>query len=234
MSGQATFDIVEVITQASQLPLVKVDREDFLRREFANAKYSARIPSILKSGPIQAGISKADIRKHAEGVIAFETSKATGISAAAGIPGGLAMIGTIPADMVNFYGHVLRVIQKLMYLYGWEDISNMDEGTKNIFILFLGAMSGVQVAEKAIGEICKSAAAKASKTLAAKALTKTVLYPIVKKVCTTLGIKMTKDIFAKGAAKVIPGIGAVISGGLTLATFLPMSRKLMRVLEENS
>ncbi len=37
---------------------------------------------------------------------------------------------------------------------------------------------------------------------------------------------MTKDIFAKGVSKVIPFIGGVISGGITLATYAPMCLKL--------
>lgn len=37
---------------------------------------------------------------------------------------------------------------------------------------------------------------------------------------------MTKDVFAKGVSKVIPIIGGVISGGVTLATYAPMCLKL--------
>ena len=43
---------------------------------------------------------------------------------------------------------------------------------------------------------------------------------------------MTKQIFAKGAAKIIPVVGAVISGGLTLATFRPMAKRLQQHLAE--
>lgn len=43
---------------------------------------------------------------------------------------------------------------------------------------------------------------------------------------------MTKDIFAKGVGKVIPILGGAISGGLTLATFKPMSHKLQKHLSE--
>ena len=40
-----------------------------------------------------------------------------------------------------------------------------------------------------------------------------------KKVAANLDFRMTKQSFAKGAAKTIPVVGAVISGGLTFATF---------------
>jgi hypothetical protein len=41
---------------------------------------------------------------------------------------------------------------------------------------------------------------------------------------------MTKKLFASGVAKAIPVAGALLSGGLTLATFLPMSKKLQKHL----
>lgn len=228
------FDIVEVVTSATKVPGVKVSRENFLRDEFSSPKYNDTISTIIEKGPVYAGIPKSEIKKLAKGVINFETTKVTAISTLAGIPGGLAMFGTVPADLAQFYAHVLRVIQKLMYLYGWEDIGSMNDETKNVLLLFLGAMSGVQAAEKAIADLCKSAAAKLTKTIAAKALTKTTFYPIIKQICKQLGVKMTKDIFAKSVAKFVPIIGGVASGGLTLATFKPMSHRLLKLLDENS
>ena len=41
-----------------------------------------------------------------------------------------------------------------------------------------------------------------------------------------MGVKITKDAFGKSISKVIPVIGAVVSGGMTLATFTPMCWKL--------
>ncbi|MCH5193556.1 MAG: hypothetical protein J1F11_06310 [Oscillospiraceae bacterium] len=41
---------------------------------------------------------------------------------------------------------------------------------------------------------------------------------------------MTKNIFAKSVGKAIPVIEAFVSGGLTLATFVPMAKRLQRYL----
>lgn len=229
-----TFDIVEVVTSATKVPGVQISREDFLRGEFSSPKYSSKLSSIISKGPVSAGIPKSEIKKLAKGVIDFETTKVTALSTLAGIPGGFAMIGTIPADLAQFYAHVLRVIQKLMYLYGWGDIGTMNDETRNVLLLFLGAMSGVQVAEKAIADLCKSAATKLTKNIATKALTKTTFYPIIKQICKQLGVKMTKEIFAKSVAKFVPILGGIVSGGLTLATFKPMSHRLLKLLDENS
>ncbi|MGF3112516.1 hypothetical protein [Facklamia sp. P9177] len=45
---------------------------------------------------------------------------------------------------------------------------------------------------------------------------------------------MTKQIFAKSVSKVIPLIGAVLSGGLTYATFTPMAERLRNYLATNN
>ena len=47
-----------------------------------------------------------------------------------------------------------------------------------------------------------------------------------------IGIKLTKDGFARGISKVIPLIGAPISAGLTYWTFKPMAGRLKRSLDE--
>ena len=43
---------------------------------------------------------------------------------------------------------------------------------------------------------------------------------------------MTKEVFAKGVSKVVPVIGGVVSGSITLATMLPMGKRLANTLDE--
>ncbi len=43
---------------------------------------------------------------------------------------------------------------------------------------------------------------------------------------------MTKEVFAKGVAKVIPVVGGFVSGGLTFASYKPMAKKLKKYLSE--
>lgn len=145
------------------------------------------------------------------------------------------MWGTVPADTVQYFGHVLRILQKLVYLYGWEELfdsqGHMDDDTANILTLFMGVMFGVQAATGTIAKISTSTATRATKTIAAKTLTKGTLYPLIKKISTTLGIKMTKEIFAKNIAKVIPVVGGFASGGITYGTYKPMAIRLQKHLQ---
>ena len=55
---------------------------------------------------------------------------------------------------------------------------------------------------------------------------------MVKKVASYLGVQMTKQTFAKGVSKAIPVVGALISGGLTFASYRPMAKKLKNHLAD--
>ena len=99
-----------------------------------------------------------------------------------------------------------------------------------MLILFVGVMFGVQLAQGGVTRVAGMVAANVARKLPQKALTKGVIYPIVKKVASYIGVSMTKKIFASGVAKAIPVAGAVLSGSLTLGTFLPMSKRLQKHL----
>lgn len=223
-----------VLAESAKLPMVKIDRELFLRKELRD-KYSPEIvEKAIQYNPAYAGICVEDINKIAKSCIAAETTTVTALSAAAGLPGGFAMIGTVPADLAQYFGHVLRILQKLIYLYGWNDLSldskEMSEETKNLLILFVGVMFGINGAVNTVNKLADQVAKQVVKKLPQKALTKGVIYPVVKNVARLLGVQMTKQIFARGAAKIVPVVGAVVSGGLTFVTFKPMSEKLRKHL----
>ena len=91
-------------------------------------------------------------------------------------------------------------------------------------------MFGVNAASAAITKIANTAAIQAEKSLVQKALTKGTIYPIVKKIANIIGVKMTKSIFAKGVGKIIPVVGAVVSGGITFIGFRPMAKRLQKYL----
>ena len=73
---------------------------------------------------------------------------------------------------------------------------------------------------------------QALKSIPQKALTKTLYYPILKKVLKVFGISLTKGTFAKGVSKVLPVVSGVISGGITFATMKPMGENLQKELSK--
>ena len=225
----------EMIVKASAgFPLVRIERESFLRKELSKYCSEDQVETAIKFNPAKANISTSKINDIANKCINYETNKVSAISFASGIPGGIAMIATVPADITQYFGHVIRILQKLIYLYGWDQLygseEEMDDETTQMLTLFIGVMFGINGAAAAIRKISVSASQKMTKSIASKALTKGTLYPIVKKVSQTLGIKMTKGLFAKNIAKVVPILGGITSGGLTYISFKPMAHRLKNYL----
>lgn len=230
MSESNSWD--KVMNLALSMPMVKVDRTAFLTKEFSMYDNADQLRD---KRPIDLFDAEA-IERAARGVINSHLTKATVTSTAAGIPGGLAMAATMPADIAQYYWHVLVVAQKLGYLYGWPDLlddkGQITEGTRNVLTLFVGVMFGAQAASKLVGEIAKRVSLQAAKRLPQQALTKTIYYPVVKQVAKWIGVKMTKDTFGKSVGKAIPILGGVLSGAITAFSFKPMAEKLQKHLRE--
>lgn len=228
------IDFEELLDSVVKMPLVYINREDFLRKELQKYCEDEVVQDAIEYNPAHAGVSARTINRIADSCIHFETAKVSTLSFAAGIPGGFAMIGTLPADFIQFYAHILRIMQKLSYLYGWKELVGengaMDDETNHLLILFTGVMFGVNGAVATVNKISAQMAAHIAKSLPQKALTKGLIYPIVKKVATLLGVKMTKDVFAKGVSKVIPIVGGVVSGGITFASYMPMAKRFKKYL----
>jgi uncharacterized membrane protein len=219
-----------VMNTALSMPGVKIERTNYLYEAFSGY---GNLSALQSKRPIDVFDSEI-IEKVANGAINGHLIKATTISTLTGLPGGWAMVATIPADMAQYYWHVLVIAQKLGYIYGWPDLldekGQINEETKNILTLFVGVMLGAQAANKVIGEASKRIAIQVAKRLPQKALTRTSYYPIIKQVAKWIGITLTKQSFSKGVSKIIPLLGGVISGTITAVTFNPMAKKLQKEL----
>lgn len=238
MTGDGKVDIEDIIILSLKNPGVSINRNEFLSKEFMKRYPAETIERAISSTPANAGISLEEVNSIADEVIKFERNCVTSISVALGTPGGAAMAATIPADIIQYYGYMLRAAQKLMYLYGFPEINlktegkNFDSETLNILIICLGVMYGVAGTNNAIKAMAKALACGVEKKLMKAALTKGTIYPIVKNASKWFGIKMTKEVFAGFFKKAIPVVGGVIGGGLTYVSFKPCCEKLKTSLED--
>lgn len=224
----------EVITNAIQIPGVKVNRRQFLAEQFS-AKNS-NIDEIISKGPVEAGVKREEILLLAKKLILTRTSQSSIASFVTGVPGGLAMAATIPADILQFFGMSLRLAQELSYLYGagdlWSNGSVDDEKVKNQLILYCGVMFGVSGAVSGVRVLSIQLSKTALKKIPQKALTKTFWYPILKKIAKSVGVNITKKTVAGGVSKAVPVIGGVISGGINFASMMPMANRLNETLDK--
>ena len=217
---------------------VRISREDVLRQELRKLHLSdAEIECAIASNPLSAGVSRKLLDKLANDAISFETKKSTALSFAAGIPGGFAMLGTVPADLAQYYVHSLRIMQKLAYLYGWKefltDLDDIDDETIAQMGLFFGVMLGVAGAAESMRDFARMIVAPAiEKRVARKALMKGTWYPVVKKSLKVIGISVTKQGFTKTMSKILPLIGGVISGGMTFVSLQTQANRLRQHLRQ--
>ena len=240
VNGDGQIDIEDIIIMGLRTPGICINRTDFIKKELSK-KYSKEIiEKAITTTPLNAGISLEEINLIADNVIKFERNCVSGISTALGAPGGAAMVATIPADIIQYYGYMLRAAQKLMYLYGFPEIDVNEKGqtfdteTLNLLTGCLGVMYGVAGANNAIKAMAKALSVGVEKKLINTALTKGTIYPIVKSVAKWFGVKMTKEVFAGFFKKAIPVIGGIIGGGITFASFKPCCDKLQKSLQDTA
>lgn len=225
-----------IISTSVQIPGVKVTRDKFLTDTFATE--NVVIQDVLEYGPVQAGVSRDKLSLIANRLILKRTSQSSAASFVAGIPGGLAMAATIPADVMQFFGMALRLAQELSYLYGAEDLWQNgtvdEEKIKSQLIMYCGVMFGVAGAVSGVRVLSTQIAKTTLHKLPQKALTKTFWYPIVKQIGKAVGVKITKTTVSQGISKTIPIIGGVISGSLNFASMMPMANRLFETLDKAS
>ena len=226
-----------------KMPSVRVDRVSFLRKELRPYCNQSRLQMIAGVRPYTV-VSEQVIDKLARQCIRKHTTLATATSTVAGLPGGLTMVATLPADLVQYFYHVFVLSQKLAYLYGYpdffaeqegEDGENVDNGElsdtgTDLLTIFMGVMMGAPVAEKGIDELSKAVAESAVTRLPRVALTKTALFPVVSQIAKMIGTRLSKASFAKGVGRFIPIAGGLFSGGLTLLSFRRGANRLRRQL----
>ncbi|KAI7248900.1 hypothetical protein KC345_g11805 [Hortaea werneckii] len=190
--------------------------------------------TILERGPLEAGISLTVIDKLAKTLIEKRTILSTAASTAAGLPGGLAMAATIPADTLQFFGVAMRMSQELAYLYGradlWVDNTPDSEQVTRELTLYLGVMFGVAGSAPMLRILNAPNSRQLLSNHTQQDLAQTMYYPLLKKISSYIGIKITKKTFAQGASKFVPVLGGLLSGGMTYFSMKPMGNRLRESL----
>ncbi|WP_114202006.1 hypothetical protein [Janibacter anophelis] len=226
---------LRTIGAVAKLPIVRVDREAFLRKQFRG---SPHLEVILAQGP-QAVYSAESLRKVAGTVIKNSAAKTSAASFAAGIPGNpVIMVAAGGADVAQYFGFAINLAQQIAYLFGEDDLfdgggAELSEAAQMRVIAYLGVMFGAAGAASLVASTSKVAGANLGKKVAAQALTKTAWYPLVKKVGAVVGMKITKKTVEKTITKAVPVVGGAVSGGLTYVTFRPMGHRLADTMVKN-
>lgn len=226
-----------VLRTALALPGAKVDRKAFLRKALSKHVTEKVLQSAIDTSPATAGVNKSTIWRIATANIKWHRAGVSALSFASGLPGGWWIAGTVPADLTQFSWHVLVILQKLAYLYGWPELFSedseleLDHETLLILTIFVGAMLGAESAAKVLGAIAERAAGQVLKRLPRETLTKWGLYRLAREVAKRSGIKLTEDSFGRYLSSIVPILGGIISGTVTWISFSLMTSRLAAHLE---
>lgn len=206
-----------VISKALESSLVRVDRKVFLSECFNGTEYDMEL--ILERGPVAALCDRNFIAAKAKELCMKRVIGSSAVSFAAGIPGGGLLGVTIPADLLQYTAAMLKLSQELCYLYGAEG-SELDDA-KTRLTINAGAMLGVPGG----AELLRLTAANETPD-------GSIFDAAVKHITHDAGKELAKNAAMGGAAKVLPLVGGLVSGGVTCATLTPMGKRFAAILDE--
>ena len=233
-TDEELYDVaINMIGSVAKLPVIRVDREAFLRQQFVDSEY---LDEILQHGP-QHVYTVESLRKKADGVIKKSTNQTTLASFVAGIPGGPAAVAAGGADVAQYFGFAINLAQKIAYLFGEDDLfadeSELNEGAKVRVLAYLGVMLGASGSAMLVGKLAREVGKNMGKKIMQQTLTNTTWYPLLKKIDAMVGKQVVKESVGKAVTKVVPIVGGAISGAITYATFKSMGGRLADTLVRN-
>jgi hypothetical protein len=224
-----------ILRAALAMPGARVDRRAFLRNALSKHVTKDVWERAIQATPARAGVSRDTVRRIAASSIKWHRAGVSSVSFATGLPGGWWVAGTLPADLTQFFWHVIVILQKLVYLYGWPELlsedGEFDDETLLILTIFIGVMFGAESAGKILSDLAERVAAQVLKRLPRETLTKWGLYRLAREVAKWIGIKLTKESFARVLSKLVPILGGLISGTITWVAFSLMTNRLAIHLE---
>lgn len=229
------FEIESILASAMKLPGVKIDRDQYLRKQLQKYYSEDVISEAVRVNPAKAGIGRDEINKLAKAAIRNESMKVTAISVAASFPSNPAVsVASTTADFTSFFASILRILQKLCYLYGFPEFDlnydSVDDETMCYVMIFVGVMFGVDEATMALNKIAINIAEKVAQKLPQNVIKKAVMNVAAKSFAKKVGGKITTQLFADIAANCVPVLGSIASGALTFGMFESCCKKLRKKL----
>lgn len=231
-----SVEVEKLLNGLFKLPTCKIDRNDYLIDAFSPYYPMEKVLQVLRSSPIKEGVPTELLNKLSQEAIKSETCKATSCSFLTGLSpmGLLTAVPTATADMVQFMVHSLRLSQKLAYLYGWPDLTDL-EGGKKVLTVFMGCMLGVDRAEETIKVLSEELVKQYNRNNDSEEfiVSTPLVVTFVKNITEAMAIVLSKQAGKNIAGRALPFIGGVISGGLTYYLFKNAGKNLYNALKEH-
>ncbi len=232
MSEPNTFELA--LHTSAVMPEVRIDREAYLLEELTFCCPRETAEEAVRLTPALAGIPKRKVDRVARNAVGYESNKVSTLTFSAGLHAGMSMLGMVPADVTRYMAHMLRVVQKLCYLYGWDMNlpagGELDPDTAAVVTLFFGVMLDVEGAEEALRTIGEEGEGRVTMEMASRQIQDHGIGFTVKQMTRTLSERLPKEVYGRRISRFIPIIGAEELGGLTYVTYKPMADRMRRFL----
>lgn len=207
LSAIKNGELMPLLDIILNLPIAHVNRTEFLAKTF-NLSESDIINNLVD-------IPFEQREKAAKKQINSTVLQTSAIAFASGIPGGIAMVGTVPGDILQNMVYSVRLAQQLAFIYD-IDIEKDDKIDAQSMVLFLGTMFGVNGAASLLRVTSTNTGKYLSQKVLSAGLSKTIWYPVFKKIVRIVsGKTLTIKALSKSTTKILPIIGGITSGGLT-------------------
>ena len=233
----------KLMTGLLAVPGAKVDRQDFLEMVLSPyVKNKEKLKNIENARPWSI-VSHEALDKIAKERVSYRKKLVSTASFVAGLPGGFAMLGAIPADVMQYNYHLLTLSQELAYLYGFpefydENGNATEETVQALVIMFFGIQTAAgHVGRESVEQLIKMLAKGAPQRIASMKWGETALFKILQEGAKWLAINGGKPIGKKfignAVGKAVPIVGGFISAGLSYATFTLDSNRFVKFLREH-
>ena len=222
--------VEDFLIRAAALPGIRVDRVKFLHN-LLKKNYPDETWTAIGSTPAEAGLSPEVLDKLADQVIRSETASLCGISAASGIPKGWLILVSLPADIAQYYAHMLRLVQKLDYIYGREEMKfengKATDETRQRLLHLTGVMYGQTDAKETISTISSAVSAKVQSKANGKMKGKILSARPFQKATQFVNEKVPfGKLLTSTDAKFLPFGKMLASGVVSYAAFRDMAKRL--------
>lgn len=224
----------EMLTLSLKIYGTKIDRQEWLVRRLrpfvdfsAIERLYQETPSEIVSEKLVDYLAKEEIRRH--------TRMATTTSATAGLLGGITLWVGVPSDVIQYYAHLVALVQKMAYLYGWQDMMPHGEVTSETrakITLMIGGAMEIPNANRALHQIASTSRPHTARELLCTQDPEAPTSKVLKEIATMLSIQISKSIASGVIAKSIPILGAITSGAVSFYTFKPLGTRLRQTLRD--
>lgn len=219
-----------------KLPVVKVDRNRFLRNQLKKELGKEELERAINESPTTV-LTKGQIKKIGDKLILKHSLLTALLTALLTLPNNILLTCiAIVLDILQAQMMIYIITQKLLYLYGHKDLKNGDTILKKQISVILWIISAVMIGRGGLRKTAKSVASKVTRTIIARVSarvgTRVTMVNLIRQVMKWAGVTLTQKMISAAIDIIVLSVCSLIAGIFSFWIFYPMANNLNRKLQE--